>query len=89
MTCNIMLKQNTLTKFRKTIFSVSTKVFSHYDMVNLSLLGDYQIQNCITVLIACHVLKQYGLHITKQSILSGIEKQIGQAEWKSYNIILL
>ncbi len=62
-----------LQNLEKTIFSVSTKYF-HYDMVNLSLLGDYQIQNCITVLIACHVLKQYGLHITKQSILSGIEK---------------
>ncbi len=62
-----------LQNLEKTIFSVSTKYF-HYDMVNLSLLGDYQIQNCITVLTACHVLKQYGLHITKQSILNGIQK---------------
>lgn len=62
-----------LQNLEKTLFSVSTKYFQ-YDMVNLSLLGEYQIQNCITVLLACHVLKQRGLHLTKQTILSGIQK---------------
>lgn len=62
-----------LQNLEKTLFSVSTKYFQ-YDMVNLSLLGEYQIQNCVTVLLACHVLKQCGLHLTKQTILSGIQK---------------
>ena len=56
-----------------TLFSVSTKYFT-YEMVKLALLGDYQIKNCITVLLACHVLQQYGLQLTKQSILKGIQK---------------
>lgn len=61
-----------LQNLEKTLFSVSTKYFQ-YNMVELALLGDYQIQNCITILLACYVLNHYGITITEQSILKGIQ----------------
>ncbi len=60
-----------LQNLEKTLFSVTTKYFQ-YNMVDLRLLGEYQIQNCITVLLACHVLNKKGFHLTEQSILKGI-----------------
>ncbi len=61
-----------LQNLEKTLFSVSTKYFKH--TIHLNLLGDYQIQNSITVLLACHVLKQNGLDLTEKQILTGIQK---------------
>lgn len=80
--CCIYDLQNVKTKIllqnlEKTLFSVSTKYFQ-YDIVDLRLLGEYQIQNCITVLLACHVLKKQGIHLTEQSILKGIQKTVWQ-----------
>ncbi|NDO45618.1 folylpolyglutamate synthase/dihydrofolate synthase family protein [Clostridium sp. MD294] len=80
-----------LQNLEKTLFSVSTKYFQ-YDMVNLSLLGEYQIQNCITVLLACHVLKQYGFHLTEQTILNSIQKTKWQGRMEiiqHYPIVIL
>ena len=65
-----------LQNLENTLFSVSTKYFQH--TVHLNLLGNYQIQNSITVLLACHVLKQKGLHLTQQQILAGIQKTYWQ-----------
>lgn len=61
-----------LQNLEKTIFSISTKYFE-YKAVELSLLGEYQIQNCIAVLLACHALNQHGFSLTEQSILKGIQ----------------
>ncbi|MBR2062318.1 MAG: bifunctional folylpolyglutamate synthase/dihydrofolate synthase [Anaerotignum sp.] len=55
-----------------TVFSVKTKKFS-YDDLYLSLLGSYQIKNCITVLEACTVLQKQGLSISEETIRTGLK----------------
>lgn len=57
--------------FHGTYFSVENDLIS-YKNIMLPLLGDYQIHNCITVLEACAVLKQYGLHLEETRICSAI-----------------
>lgn len=59
-----------------TIFDVTTELFS-YEGVYLPLLGHHQIQNCLTVLAACHVLVQNGIALTKEHILEGLRR----AKW--------
>ena len=56
---------------QKTVFSVKNQLIE-YDHVQLPLLGDYQIQNCITVLNACAVLQKFGLSFTEDKIRRGI-----------------
>lgn len=56
---------------QKTVFSVKNQLIE-YDHVQLPLLGDYQIQNCITVLNACAVLQKFGLSFTEDKIRQGI-----------------
>lgn len=58
---------------KETIFSIENKYFS-YPRVHLPLLGSYQMQNCATVLLACHVLQKIGLSISTTQILNGIQK---------------
>lgn len=62
-----------LQNLQKTVFSVSTKYFE-YEHVCLTLLGEYQIQNAITVLLACDVLSKYGISLHKDTILHAIKK---------------
>lgn len=57
----------------ETVFSVENRLISYQD-IHLPLLGNYQIQNCITVLNACAVLQKYGLALTEQHILEGIRR---------------
>ncbi len=56
---------------KETVFSVQGTDFSNEE-IHLPLLGDYQIQNCITVLYACTLLQKSGLSLTKESIAKGI-----------------
>ena len=55
-----------------TIFSVKTDLLSMED-IELSLLGDYQINNCLTVLEACAVLRERGLSLSEEAIHSGLK----------------
>ncbi len=56
-----------------TVFDVACASFQ-YENIFLPLAGQHQIQNCITVLAACEVLKKNGLSFTPQQIRAGIQK---------------
>lgn len=79
-----------LQNIEKTIFSVSTPYYQ-YNLIDLRLLGDYQILNCITVLLACHVLQKNGISLKKENILNGIQKTHwqGRMEIMNHNPIVL
>lgn len=55
-----------------TRFSVKDDMFTFSD-VFLPLLGSYQIQNCVTVLQACAVLRQKGLALPEEAIRDGLK----------------
>ena len=55
-----------------TVFSVKTDLLNLADL-ELSLLGSYQINNCITVLEACAVLQEKGLTLSEESIRIGLK----------------
>lgn len=55
-----------------TVFSVKNKSMS-LENVELSLLGSYQIGNCVTVLEACEVLKERGLSLSEEAIRRGLK----------------
>ncbi|MDO4531667.1 MAG: cyanophycin synthetase, partial [Bacillota bacterium] len=57
----------------ESVFSVKTDLIDMAD-VELPLLGNYQIKNCVTVLEACGVLRQRGLSLTEESIRKGLKK---------------
>ncbi|WP_313528006.1 bifunctional folylpolyglutamate synthase/dihydrofolate synthase [Anaerotignum sp.] len=54
-----------------TIFDVSSPSLA-YDNLFLPLLGNHQVQNCVTVLDACEILKESGFPLTKNQIRTGI-----------------
>ena len=54
-----------------TVFAVKNALCS-FEEVKLSMLGSYQIPNCVTVLQACAVLQQQGLALSEEHILKGI-----------------
>lgn len=54
-----------------TVFSVKSEQLS-FEQLELSLLGSYQLQNCLTVLEACSVLQKNGLAISEKAIRSGL-----------------
>ncbi|HCT65065.1 MAG TPA: bifunctional folylpolyglutamate synthase/dihydrofolate synthase [Lachnospiraceae bacterium] len=56
-----------------TIFDIENEYIS-YSKVRLGLLGDYQINNAATVLLACKALRDSGVELSKKSILAGLEK---------------
>jgi folylpolyglutamate synthase/dihydrofolate synthase len=56
-----------------TIFDIENEYIS-YSHVKLGLLGDYQINNAATVLLACKALRDSGVELSKKSILAGLEK---------------
>ncbi|MBM6828392.1 bifunctional folylpolyglutamate synthase/dihydrofolate synthase [Anaerotignum lactatifermentans] len=55
----------------ETVFSVKNRLISYQDL-HLPLLGNYQIQNCVTVLNACAVLQKQGLSLTEEGIREGV-----------------
>ena len=55
-----------------TVFSVKTERFDYEDL-HLSLLGSYQINNCIAVLEACTALQKQGLSLPEGSIRTGLK----------------
>ena len=55
-----------------TVFSVKTDLLNLPDL-KLSMLGDYQIHNCITVLEACAVLQKNGLSLSEDAIRTGLK----------------
>lgn len=57
----------------ETVFSVKNRLISYHD-IHLPLLGNYQIQNCVTVLNACAVLQRQGLSLTEAGIREGIRR---------------
>lgn len=59
-----------------TEFSVKNK-YIDFKNVNITLLGDYQINNASLVLLACRALKDNGAKLKDELILSGIKK----AKW--------
>ncbi|MFV0314768.1 MAG: bifunctional folylpolyglutamate synthase/dihydrofolate synthase [Anaerotignum sp.] len=54
-----------------TVFEIKNSLF-HYEKLFLPLLGNHQIQNCITILECCEVLKKNGIALTKKQIQTGI-----------------
>ncbi|MDD3394362.1 MAG: bifunctional folylpolyglutamate synthase/dihydrofolate synthase [Anaerotignum sp.] len=56
-----------------TVFDVKSTSFA-YDGLFLPLLGQHQIQNCVTILEACEVLKGSGFPLTEEQIRAGISK---------------
>ncbi len=54
-----------------TVFSVKTDLFEIKDLY-LPLLGSYQVNNCITVLEACAVLRKNGLSLSEEAIRKGL-----------------
>ncbi|WMI82289.1 bifunctional folylpolyglutamate synthase/dihydrofolate synthase [Anaerotignum sp. MB30-C6] len=60
---------------RGTIFDVKSS-FLNYEELFLPLLGLHQVQNCVTVLQACEVLKKNGLAFTKEDIRKGISNTV-------------
>lgn len=59
-----------------TIFDIQNEYLS-YKGINLGLLGDYQINNAATVLLACKALNENGVKISDKSIFAGLRK----AKW--------
>lgn len=57
---------------KETVFSIDNPYFS-YPHVTLRMLGDYQIQNCATVLLACSVLQKQGVFLTDNVICQGLK----------------
>ena len=55
-----------------TVFSVKNELLELKD-VELSMLGSYQIGNCITVLNACAVLRERGLSLSDEAIRTGLK----------------
>lgn len=55
-----------------TVFSVKHKSMS-LENLELSLLGSYQIDNCLTVLEACEVLRKNGLALSEEAIRKGLK----------------
>ena len=57
-------------------FSAKCKYFD-YPRVKLNLLGDYQVQNAATCLLAVAALADKGINLQKEAVLAGLE----QAFW--------
>ena len=55
-----------------TVFSVKTDLLDMADL-ELSLLGSYQINNCIAVLEACAVLRKNGVSISDDALRTGLK----------------
>ncbi len=56
-----------------TIFTVSNKYFS-YEHIRLSLIGNYQVQNACTALLAVEALRAQGILIDPQSVYRGLQE---------------
>ncbi|MEA5083418.1 MAG: folylpolyglutamate synthase/dihydrofolate synthase family protein [Lachnospiraceae bacterium] len=59
-----------------TVFDIENKYLC-YERIKLGLLGDYQISNAATVILACKALNEAGVTISDKSIFAGLEK----AKW--------
>ncbi|MDD5945339.1 MAG: bifunctional folylpolyglutamate synthase/dihydrofolate synthase [Clostridia bacterium] len=55
-----------------TEMSVKNSLYG-FDDIRLPLVGEYQIYNCLTVLLACYALNEAGVVIGRDSIVKGIE----------------
>ncbi len=61
----------------KTIFSIKTNYYN-YDSIILNMIGEYQIYNSATVLLAIEALRDVGINISKSNVLDGLN----QVYWK-------
>lgn len=59
-----------------SVFDIENE-YMNYSDIRLGLLGDYQINNAATVLLACRALIDSGIEISQQSIYAGLKK----AQW--------
>jgi dihydrofolate synthase/folylpolyglutamate synthase len=57
----------------KTIFSIHTDYYD-YNNITLSMIGDYQLYNASTVLLAVEALRDLDIEISEQAILKGLEQ---------------
>ena len=62
-------KQN----FDGTIFSVENEYF-HYENLEISLFGEYQVYNACNVLMTIEILKRNGVFISDNAIFNGLKK---------------
>lgn len=58
---------------QKSVFSIKNGFFE-YPKIEIQMLGQYQMANCATVLLACYALQQAGILLTEEQILSGLKK---------------
>lgn len=73
-----------------TVFSVAND-YVIWDRVVLSMLGEYQLNNCAAVLLACKALQDFGMNLSSAAILEGIKKARwnGRMEICSKNPLIL
>lgn len=51
--------------------------YKDYKKIEISLLGEFQIQNCITAIETLNVLKKYGFNISEEKLRAGLK----ETEW--------
>ena len=56
-----------------SVFSVQSE-FYDYENIRLSMYGAYHIENACGVLTAVHALKQIGVNIPKDAVITGLER---------------
>ncbi|MCI8342420.1 MAG: bifunctional folylpolyglutamate synthase/dihydrofolate synthase [Firmicutes bacterium] len=58
-----------------TEFSVCNE-YIKYDSIKINLLGDYQIYNCATALLACKALEDRGVLISREAVTDGMKNAV-------------
>jgi dihydrofolate synthase/folylpolyglutamate synthase len=58
---------------RETLFNIDTG-FSKYEDIELRLLGEHQVENCVTAILAIEELIIRGWNIPEEAVRSGIKK---------------
>ena len=71
-------------------FSAKSAFFD-YPSLKLGLLGDYQVQNASTVLLAVAILTKIGIKIPHEAVIAGLEKAVwpGRMELAAKNPALI
>lgn len=73
-----------------TVFSIKTNYYQ-YENIILNMIGEYQIYNAETALLAIEALKDSGINISNENVLKGLEEAYwqGRMELVSENPYLI
>lgn len=58
-------------EFDKTVFTIDTDYY-HYNDITLHMIGEYQLYNCSTVLLAVEALRDLKVAISHEAVLQGL-----------------